>query len=381
MDFSWTEAQISLREETARFARNELNDSMVNRDREEIFDRFRWSRLAKFGVLRSNIPTAFGGDGHDLLTTVFMLEGLGYGCRDNGLSLAVNGQIWTVQEPIVRFGSEEQQQRYLPGLGSGEILGAHAITEPQAGSDSYALTATAKPKDGGYLINGLKTLIGMGPVCDLVLVFAKTSPDQGRWGISAFLVEAGTEGLTRSEPRSKMGLRTNPIGDIRFDDCWVPESSMLGPPGAGMSISTDSLEWERSFIFASHVGSMERQLEDTIEYARKRHQFGQPIGQFQSVSNRVADMKLRLEAAKLLLYQAAWLKSTGQHAHMESALTKLHLAEAFVESSLDSVRVHGGTGYLTDTEVERDLRDSVGGVIYGGTSDIQRQVIARLLGL
>lgn len=156
---------------------------------------------------------------------------------------------------------------------------------------------------------------------------------------------------------------------------------MLGQPGSGVSIFTSSMEWERSFIFASHVGSMQRQLDESVAYARQRVQFGKPIGSFQSVSNRIADMKVRLDAARLLLYRAAWLKDQDAPATMEAAVAKLFLSEAFVESSLDAVRTHGGKGYLTEHEVERDLRDSVGGLIYSGTSDIQRQVIARLLGL
>lgn len=379
MEFSWTEDQLRLRSETAQFAAQQLNNDIVERDGSEHFDRRGWSLLAQNGVLRAHVPAEYGGDGLDLMSLVLMLEGLGYGCRDNGLTLAVNGQIWTVQQPIVQFGSEEQKHHYLPRLASGELLGAHAITEPESGSDSYSMSTSAEQRSGGYLINGVKTLIGMAPVCDVVLAFAKTEPDAGRWGISAFLIDIETDGVS-VKPQPKMGLRTNPTGELTFSDCWIPESSILGPPGAGMSISSDAFVWERSFILASHVGAMERQLDQSIEYSKKRKQFGQPISQFQSVSNRLADMRLRLEAAKLLLYQSAWLKSTGRSAQLESALTKLHIAESFLASSVDSVRIHGGVGYLTEAEIERELRDAVGGVIYGGTSDIQRQLIARLLG-
>lgn len=178
-----------------------------------------------------------------------------------------------------------------------------------------------------------------------------------------------------------MGLRTVPMSDFTLTDCFVPESRRLGPEGAGASISNSSLEVERCCILASQLGAMDRQLRQSVEYARTRRQFDKPIGKFQSVSNRVADMKLRLETARLLLYKVAWLKQQGRPAMLEAALLKLHLSECFVESSLDAVRIHGGNGYLSEFHVERDLRDAVGGVLYAGTTDIQRMMVARLLGL
>ena len=178
-----------------------------------------------------------------------------------------------------------------------------------------------------------------------------------------------------------MGLRTVPIGELEFDDCFVSAEQRLGGEGAGVSLSNSSLEWERCCILASQLGAMERQLDEAVRYARERRQFGQPIVKFQSVSNRLADMKLRLETSRLLLYKVAWLKRAGKSAMMEAALLKLHLSEAFVDSSLDAIRIHGGAGYMTENGIERDLRDAVGGVIYAGTSDIQRNIVAALLGL
>jgi alkylation response protein AidB-like acyl-CoA dehydrogenase len=187
--------------------------------------------------------------------------------------------------------------------------------------------------------------------------------------------------LSALPAQHKMGLRTVPIGTLQFDECVVPASARLGPEGAGVCISNHSLEVERCCILASQLGAMERQLQRAIAYARSRTQFGQTIGKFQSVSNRIADMKLRIETARLLLYKVAWLVDRGQPAMMEAALLKLYLSEAFVESGLDAIRVHGGLGYLSETGVERDLRDAVGGVLYAGTSDIQRNIVSRLLGL
>jgi alkylation response protein AidB-like acyl-CoA dehydrogenase len=230
-------------------------------------------------------------------------------------------------------------------------------------------------------LNGRKCLITMAPLADVALVFATTNPAAGKWGISAFLVERGTPGFRAEPMQQKMGLRTVPIGELAFEDCTVPESSRLGPEGAGVSISQHSLEVERCCILASQLGAMERQLARAVEHARSRHQFGQSIGKFQSVSNRLADMKLRIETARLLLYKVAWLVDRGTPAMMEAALLKLYLSEAFVESGLDAIRIHGGEGYLSAAGIERDLRDAIGGVIYAGTSDIQRNIVARLLGV
>lgn len=381
MDFSWSDEQRALWDDIATWADEELNDGILEADSDGSFDRTKWQRIADKGLLGAPLPKVYGGEDRDVLTSVLMLEALGYGCRDNGLTLAVNGQIWAVEQAILRYGSDEQKQRWLPGMCDGSLLGADAITEPEAGSDTQAMVTTAARRDDGYVLNGHKTMIGFAPICDLALVFAKTDPDRGPWGMSAFLVDTQTEGVERLGPRQKMGLRTSPLGDIVFHDAWVPETSMLGPEGAGSSIFAESMEWERGFIFTSHVGSMARQLDDAVAYAKDRRQFGQHIGQFQSVSNRIADMKTRLELSRLLLYRVAWLKATDQRAQLESAMANLYLSESFVTSSLDSIRTHGGRGYLSENEIERDLRDAVGGVIYSGTSDIQRQVISRLLGL
>ncbi|MEZ4423524.1 MAG: acyl-CoA dehydrogenase family protein [Gemmatimonadota bacterium] len=382
MDFGWTEAQEARYREALAFARTELADpALEQRDREGTFSRELWMRCARAGILGLSVPEDYGGTATELSTAVRVMEALGEGCPDNGLTFALNAQIWTVQLPIVRFGSEAQKQRFLPGLCAGTLLGAHALTEPGSGSDAYALTMRAERVDGGYRLTGRKRLVTLAPLADVALVFATVDPEKGRWGITAFLVERGAEGYSAGPMQHKMGLRTVPIGEIVLDGCFVPEAHRLGPEGAGVSISNHSLEVERCCILASQLGAMERQLAGAIAYAKSRRQFGQAIGKFQSVSNRIADMRLRLETARLLLYKVAWLVEAGRPAMLEAALLKLHLSEAFVESGLDAVRIHGGVGYLSETGVERDLRDAVGGVLYAGTSDIQRAIVARLLGL
>lgn len=381
MDFQWTETQLQLRNKVIDFARRELNDDVITRDRESQFQREHWDKCARFGILGLCFPQEYGGQGKDVLTTVLVMEALGYGCKDNGLTSALNGQMWSIQEPILSFGDDAQKRKFLPGLCNGTLLGAHGMTEPESGSDAFSLRSRAEKREGGYILNGSKVIVGLAPVCDLALVFASTDPSLGQWGISAFLVERGTPGFHVSKGWEKMGMRTSPTGELTLEDCFVPTENRLGPEGAGVSMFAGSMEWERSFVFASQVGAMERQLEKAIAYAKERRQFGQSIGNFQSVSNRIADMKVRLETARLHLYKAAWLKELGKPAAMQSAMTKLHISEAYVRSSLDAIKIFGGKGYLTETGIERDMRDATGGVLYTGTSDIQRVVIARLLGL
>ncbi len=381
MDFSWTAEQLAYKKAAIEFAQKELADNISERDRRGEFSQESWHKCARFGIQGLPIPQAYGGSDTDIMTTMLMMEGLGYGCRDNGLIFALNAQLWSVQLPILTFGTATQKEKYLPGLCSGELIGAHGMTEPDAGSDAYSLRTRAERTTGGYILNGSKMFVTSAPVASLALVFATVDPNKGRWGLTAFLIEKGTPGFTVSRDLDKMGLRTAPMGEIVLQDCFVPSENRLGAEGAGASIFNSSMEWERSCILASQIGAMEQQLEKSIHYARTRRQFGQPIGKFGAVANRIAEMKVRLETARLLLYKVAWLKQRGEPAVMEAAIAKLYLSECFVQSSLDAIRVHGGYGYMTEFEVERDLRDAVGGVLYSGTSDIQRTIIARLLGL
>ena len=381
MEFSWSEEQLALKREIIRFARSELNNNIVERDRISEFSREDWIKCARFGIQGLLIPKELGGQAKDVLTSILVLEGLGYGCEDNGLTVALSGQMWSVQEPLLSFGSKMQKEKYLPGLCRGELMGAHGMTENASGSDAFSLKTRAEIVKGGYVLNGSKTMISLAPVCDMAIVFATTDPKLGQWGISAFLVDKEMAGFRVSRSWAKMGQRTAPLGELILEDCFVPEEYRLGPVGAGVSIFNSSMEWERSFIFASHIGAMERQIEKTISFAKQRRQYGQTIGRFQSVSHRIAEMKLRLETARLHLYKAAWLKENKKPAAMQAAITKLYISEAFVRSSLDAISIHGGKGYLTETGIERDFRDATGGLLYTGTSDIQRVVIALMLGL
>jgi alkylation response protein AidB-like acyl-CoA dehydrogenase len=381
MEFSWTEEQLSLKKEVIKFAQKNLNEEVTERDRQAAFSRENWQKCAEFGILSLATPEEYGGAGSDILTTMLVMEGLGYGCHDNGLVFAMNAQMWSVQHPILAFGTEAQKQKYLPDLCSGGLIGAHGMSEPDSGSDAYSLRTRAKRVDQGYVLNGTKMFVTNAPIADLAVIFATVDPSKGMWGVTAFIVEKGTPGFTTSREIDKMGLRTSPMGELILQDCFIPAENRLGPEGSGARIFNNSMEWERSCILASHLGAMERQLEKCISYARERVQYKQPIGQFQSVANRIVDMKVRLETARLILYNVAWLKQMGKSALMEAAMAKLYLSESFVKSSLDAIRTLGGYGYMTEFEIERDLRDSIGGTIYSGTNDIQRNIIARLLGL
>jgi alkylation response protein AidB-like acyl-CoA dehydrogenase len=381
MDFSWTDEQLAFKDAVVRFAKQQLNHDIIDRDREGRFSRDLWQECANFGIQGLPFPDTYGGGNADILTTMLTMEGLGYGCRDNGLIFAINAQMWSVQMPIFTFGTDAQKQKYLPGLCSGELIGAHGMSEPDSGSDAFSLRARAEKRDGGYVLNGTKTFVTNAPVCDMALVFATVDPNKKMLGVTGFLIDKGTPGFSVSPHIDKMGLRTSPMSEVILEDCFVPEENRLGREGMGSRIFSDSMEWERACILGSHLGAMERLLERCIEHARERTQFGQPIGKFQTVANRIVDMKVRLDTARLLLYRVAWLKKDGKSAVMEAALAKLYLAECFVQSGLDAVRTMGGYGYATEYEVERDLRDAVGGTLYSGTSDIQRNIIARLLGL
>jgi alkylation response protein AidB-like acyl-CoA dehydrogenase len=381
MDFSWTKEQLDFKNAVIEFARKELNTGLIDRDRQGELSRENWKKCARMGILGLATPEEYGGSGTDILTTMLVMEGLGYGCRDNGLIFAMNAQMWSVQHPILTFGTEDQKRKYLPGFCSGELIGAHGMSEPDSGSDAYSLRTRAERTSEGYRLNGTKMFVTNAPIADVALIFATVNPAKGRGGVTAFLVDKGTAGFKVSRNIEKMGLRTSPMGELILEDCVVPEESRLGPEGAGPAIFNSSMEWERSCILGSHIGAMESQLEASIRYSRERRQFGQAIGKYQSVANRIAEMKVRLETARLLLYKVAWLNKIGKPAVMEAAMAKLYISECFVSSSTDAIRTYGGYGYMTELEVERDLRDSIGGLLYSGTSDIQRMIIARWLGL
>jgi alkylation response protein AidB-like acyl-CoA dehydrogenase len=381
MDLAFSAEQVQLKKQVVQFAQQSLTADLIELDKQETFNRDGWRKCGEFGVHGWVMPERYGGRGLDILTTIYALEGLGYGCKDNGLLFAINAHIWACETPLLTFGSDAQKEKYLPRLCSGEWIGGHAASEPEAGSDIYSLQTTAQREGDVYILNGHKTYVTNGPVADLLIVFATVDATLGKQGVTGFLVEKGTPGLTVKRTVSKMGVRTAMMGELILEDCEVPVENRLGKEGAGLAIFSHSMEWERGFILASAVGTMERLLEQSVRYAKRRKQFGQPIGKFQLVADKLVEMKIRLETAKAHLYKVGWLKQNNRMALMEAAMAKLTISEAWVQSCLDAIQIHGGYGYLTEAELERELRDALGSRLYSGTSEIQRLIIAQFMGL
>jgi alkylation response protein AidB-like acyl-CoA dehydrogenase len=381
LDFDWTDDQREYREVLVRFAETELATGIAERDRAGEFSRESWQKCAEFGIQGLAVPERYGGTGADTLTLILAMESLGYGSPDNGLLFALNAQLWACQHPIARFGTEGQRQRYLPRLADGSLIAAHAMTEPGSGSDAFALSTVAERRGNSYVLSGVKTFVTSAPFADLFLVFATLDRSRGFAGLCAFLIDRGTPGVVVGKPIEKMGLRSAPMSEIFLDGCELPETCLLGKAGGGMAVFSSSMERERGLILANVVGRMERLLERSVEHARDRRQFGSPIGSFQAVAHRIVDMKLRLETCRLLLYRLGWAMDSGASTALDSALVKLHLSESYLATALDALQVFGGYGYTTEYELEREVRDAVGSRLYSGTSEIQRNLAARHLGL
>jgi alkylation response protein AidB-like acyl-CoA dehydrogenase len=381
MSFLLNPEQQEYQHRAIDFARRELAYDVAERDEQATFSRDGWKKCAEFGVQGLPVPPEYGGGGADLTTTIAVMEGLGYGCRDQGLLFSINAHMWTNEIPILLHGTEEQRRRYLPGLCDGTLVGANGASEPEAGSDVFSMRTRAVKHGDEYVLNGTKMFVTNAEVSDLIVAYATLDPAWGSAGICGFIVERGFPGVLVSRKIRKMGLRTSPMAELVFEDARVPAGNLLGRPGRGAEVFASSMEWERSCILASCLGTMRRQLEECIAYARKRVQFGQAIGKFQSVANRIVDMKVRLETARPLVYQIGWMKGQGRSADLEAAMAKLYVSESFVKSCLDAVQIHGGYGFMSEFPYERELRDSVGSTLYSGTSEIQRNIIARRLGL
>ena len=381
MDFSLTDEQINFKKMAVEFATRELNNDVKERERNSEFNMDGWKKCAGFGVQGLSMPEKYGGLGLDILTCILTMEGLGYACRDSGLLFALNSHIWTCESPILKFGTDEQKEKYLPALINGALIGGHAMTEPDYGSDAYGIKCKAEKKGNKYILNGTKMFITNAPVADILLVFAVTDEKKGFAGISVFIVEKDFRGFSVGRPLNMMGLKTCPMGEVVLEDCEVPEENRLGKEGAGSAVFNSEMEWERSCLFATHLGAMEKELEECINYAKVRHQFGTPIGKYQSISNKIAEMKVRIELSRLILYKVAWMKSQGKRVPVESAISKLYISESYVENSLEALQIHGAYGYSTELDFERHVRDSIAGKIYSGTSEIQKNIIASFLGL
>jgi alkylation response protein AidB-like acyl-CoA dehydrogenase len=376
-----SEERQKLQDGAIEFARAELDKDLIRRDREEEFSREAWKKCAAFGVLGLPVSPQYGGLGLGITDVIAVMEGLGYGSGDQGLLFSINAHLWTTTMPISLFGTEEQRQRYLPRLSDGEWIGANAASEPDAGSDVFAMRTRVERKGDRYVLNGTKTFVTNAQVADLFSAYATLDPALGSMGVTAFLVERNTPGVFISKKLEKMGLRTSPMGEVTFDNCEVPVSNRLGREGRGVAVFESSMEWERGCILANYLGLMRRQLERSINHARTRKQFGKPIGKFQSVANLIVDMKVRLDTCRPLVYRIGWLKERNLPAMLESAVAKLYVSQALVANCQDAIQMFGGYGYMVEQGIERELRDAIASKLYSGTSEIQRNLIAKCLGL
>lgn len=381
MDFALNALQQQWHDRAAAFAKEHLNDDILERDARAEFWREGWRRAAEFGAAGLPVPQEYGGQGLGLPETIATMEGLGYGSMDSGLVFAMNATLWTNTIPILLYGTEAQKKKWLPGLCDGTYIGANGASEPGAGSDIFGMTTPAVRDGDGWVINGEKTWITAGPVADVYVCYAVTDPSKGVLGISAFIIPRDAPGLRVIRAIPKMGVKTVPMGEIALENCRVGADALLGREGRGAEVFNCSMEWERGAILAAALGTMRRQLERCCEYARSRKQFGQQIGKFQAVSHRIARMKIRLETCRPLVYRIGWLKAQGKDATTESAIAKYHVSESFVENSLDAVRVFGARGFVCENMVEKDLRDSIGSLIYSGTNEIQLNLVAKSLRL
>jgi alkylation response protein AidB-like acyl-CoA dehydrogenase len=375
MDFEWTEEE------------HERYDEIYSRTRlwpapgPGYFTCQEWKRCAGLGLLGLSLPKEYGGEGCGFLATAHAAEAFGRGAPDMGLVFAALAHLFACGMPIAEYGDEELRQEVLPRLSSGEWIGANAITEEDAGSDATRLAARAERIGEDYALTGDKCFVSNGPVADVFVVYAVTQPDLGYLGVSAFVVERGTPGLTIGEPFAKLGLDRCPASTLRLDRCVVPARRCLGGEGQGAAIFQAAMRWERTCLFAAYVGRLERMAELSADHARTRIQFGRPIGSNQAVSHRLARMRVRLEAARLLLWRACWRLEQDEPARAEVAMAKLAISEAAAESAMDAVRIFGGDGIRSDCGIERELRDAVPSLIFSGTSEMQLELIVRDLGL
>ena len=381
MDFHHTPEQIAFYDSVKAFASEVVEPGAHERDVESRFDRGVWDQLGAFGILGLPIPEEFGGSGADIVSTCLALEALAEGGHDGGLGLSVGAHITIGTVPIWLHGTDEQKVKYLPKLCSGEFIGAMAITEPEAGSDAGAIKCTARRDGDEWVINGSKIFITNGSIADTVIVIAVTDADAGPGqGVSAFIVEKGTPGFSVGRDLDKMGTRSSPLSLLHFDDCRVAHTQMLGAEGAALwQVAFECFDWERTVMVASSIGGMKAALDAAIAYAKERVAFGKPISKHQAIQHKVAEMKAYLDAARLVLYRAAWLKQEGHPHQVEASVAKLFVAEAAMRNALEATQIFGGYGYIKEYPVERSIRDAKLISIGGGTSEIQKMIIGRAL--
>ena len=379
MDFSLSDHQKLIRDTVRQFMEAEVRPTVRQRDREEKFATAELAKLAEMGCCGMMVPEEWGGAAMDTIAYALMIEEVAR--VDAALAVAVGVTNSAVTIPLLNFGTDAQKRKYLTRLASGEILGAFCLTEPQAGSDAAAIQTRALLQNGraggGYRLNGTKTWVTNGGQAGIYIVFAKTNPDASGKGITAFLVEPGFSGFKIARYEDKMGLRTSRTAEIALNDCAVPAENRLGEEGQGLKIALSTLDGGRIGIGAQAVGLAQGALDESVKYAKQRRAFGKTIGEFQAIQWMLADMQTELEAARGLVYYAAWLKDSGAKLGTAASKAKLYASEMVNRVVYKAVQIHGSMGYSRETDVERMYRDARVISIYEGTSEIQRMIIAR----
>jgi butyryl-CoA dehydrogenase len=334
-------------------------------------------RMGELGFLGMTVPEEYGGVGADTVSYVLALEEISKACASTGAVMAVQNSL--VNYGLVKFGTEEQRQQYLPHLATGEFIGSFALTEPGAGSDAAAQRTMAVRDSDSYVITGSKRFITSGGFASVVILFAMTDKEKGARGISAFLVEKSMPGFSVGKEELKMGIRATNTSELIFEECQVPAENRLGEEGQGFKIAMSILDAGRISIAAQACGIARAALEDSIEYAKTREQFGRPIGRFQAIQWMLADMATRIDASRLLIWRAALKKDRGERYSKEAAMAKLFASETAVWATNKGIQIHGGYGYMTEYPLERYYRDAKITELYEGTSEVQRLVIASWL--
>ena len=374
MDFKLSSEHLMARTLFSEFAENEVKPYAAEVDETEEFPKGTVEKLQRYGFMGIPIPREFGGQGCDSLTYVMCVEELSKRCATTGVIVSAHTSLCC--DPIYKFGTPAQKEEYLKPLASGDKLGAFALTEPGAGTDAAGVQTKAVLEGEQYVLNGSKIFITNGKEADIYIVFAMTDPSKGTKGISAFIVEKGAPGFTFGTKEKKMGIRGSSTYELIFRDCRIPRENLLGQEGKGFSIAMATLDGGRIGIAAQALGIAEGALEATVAYVKQRKQFGRTIAQFQNTQFTLADLAAKVEAAKMLVYKAAYAKDTQKRFSVEAAMAKLFAAETAMEVTTKCVQLHGGYGYTREYAVERMMRDAKITEIYEGTSEVQRMVIS-----
>ena len=376
MDFAFNEQETLVRDMARNFAESELMPRASKMDRQGHLDADLFGKLAELGLWGLTIPEAYGGAGMGNSELAIVLEEVNRACASTGVTLSVHNSL--LGAPILKFGTEEQKRRWLPELASGARIGSYCLTEPNAGSDAAALSTTARQDGDSWILDGTKIWVTNGGICGLMIVYARTDPKASKAkGISAFIVPKETPGITVGKAEKKCGIRASSTTEILFDSVRLPKDALLGPLHGGFPIAMDTLDGGRIGIASQAVGIARACIEAAAKYAKEREQFGQPIGNFQAIQWKLADMSCQIDAARLLVQRAAWLRDRGERCTQAAAQAKLTASRVANFCADECLQIHGGAGYTDHFHVERLFRDARITEIYEGATDIQRLVIAR----